>query len=221
MGTERLEQRRAELGRDLARRFPGDERVGSEPAHPVEGVRAVCGLFDGRADHDRAVAHEDHADGITDRVGEPAPGVRVEDLTLVLVDQAQPAVEHARRLVRDLGEAAEGYQRVIDLHRADDPGFPRELRARALWGAAVTRLLSLEPSGDTAPTKTLLQTLSTSYDGTLEAQQARWAMAALKEIDRLRAQGSRKDEDIRRLNEQMEQLKRIDLNRRPTTPPEP
>jgi hypothetical protein len=120
-----------------------------------------------------------------------------------------------------LGEAAEGYQRVIDLHRADDPGFPRELRARALWGAAVTRLLSLEPSGDTAPTMTLLQTLSTSYDGTLEAQQARWAMAALKEIDRLRAQGSRKDEDIRRLNEQMEQLKRIDLNRRPTTPPEP
>ena len=37
-------------------------------------------------------------------VGEPLAGVRVEHLTLVLVDERNRAVEHARGLVRDLGE---------------------------------------------------------------------------------------------------------------------
>jgi hypothetical protein len=103
----------------------------------------------------------------------------------------------------------------LELKRADDPAF-RELRARALWGAALTHLVSLTPNGDTSASMTLLETLVTSYDGTVEAAQARWAVALLDQMRRLRAQSADKDEDIRRLNETIEQLKRIDLSRRPS-----
>ena len=48
---------------------------------------AVRGLLDRRADHDRAVADEDDAVGVADRVGEPRAGVGVEHLALVLVDE--------------------------------------------------------------------------------------------------------------------------------------
>ena len=112
--------------------------------------------------------------------------------------------------------ATENYQRVLGLQRADAAEFPRDIRARALWGTAVTRLLALDPEGDTTLTMSVLETLVTSYDGTVEAAQARLAVAMLKEIEKLRAQSVRKDEDIRRLNETMEQLKRIDLSRRPS-----
>ena len=134
------------------------------------------------------------------------------------VEKAQWFLGEADGYLREsaLEQAAAGFQRVLDLPRAGDPAFPRELRARALWGTALTGLLSLEPGGDTAPTLTILETLILSSDGTVEAAQARLAVAMIKEIDKLRALTVQKDEDIRRLNETMEQLKRIDLSRRPS-----
>jgi hypothetical protein len=132
--------------------------------------------------------------------------------------RADSILAQADQLLRqgDYEPAIAAYLQVLDLERVDDPAFPRELRARALWGAAVTHLVSLTPNGDTSASMTLLETLVTSYDGTVEAAQARWVVALLDQMRRLRAQSADKDEDIRRLNETIEQLKRIDLSRRPS-----
>jgi tetratricopeptide (TPR) repeat protein len=131
--------------------------------------------------------------------------------------KADSILAQADELLRqgDYEPAIAAYLQVLELKRADDPAF-RELRARALWGAALTHLVSLTPNGDTSASMTLLETLVTSYDGTVEAAQARWAVALLDQMRRLRAQSADKDEDIRRLNETIEQLKRIDLSRRPS-----
>lgn len=154
----------------------------------------------------------------------PVAPVAADPTPVVIPDTSLSVdVRRAQSLVAEgdarLGEGAYdlaivSYRRVMALDRVNDPDFPRELRAQALWGEALANL-SVNPSGDTVPTMTLLQTLVSSYDGTVEATQAKVVIAMLTRLDRLRGQSAQKDEDIKSLKETLEQLKRIDLSRRP------
>ena len=147
---------------------------------------------------------------------DPAPVVTLDTPLSVDLRRAQSLLVDGDA---QLGEGAYdqailSYRRVMALPLVNDPEFPRQLRARALWGEALANL-SVNPTGDTAPTMSLLQTLVSSYEGTLEAAQAKVVIATLTSFQRLRGQNAQKEEEIKRLNEQLEQLKRIDLTRRP------
>jgi acyl-CoA synthetase len=93
------------LGRDLTSGDAADERVGGQPAHAIEGVRAVGRLLDRRPHDDDAMVDEHHAVGGPDAICEPLTRIGIEHLPFVLVDEDHRAVEHARGLMADLREA--------------------------------------------------------------------------------------------------------------------
>jgi hypothetical protein len=114
------------------------------------------------------------------------------------------------------------YEQIFGLDLAGDVYAKRELQLRALLGVAQANLQA-NPSRPVHITaaKTALQTVIASYDGSLEATYARWILTTLEEVERLRALGRDKDATIRQLNETVDQLRKIDSNRRPNGSPSP
>ena len=112
--------------------------------------------------------------------------------------------------------AAAAYEQVTLMHLSGDPEAVHELQVQALWGVAMANLL-VTPNrlANRTATRNALQTVIATYDGTPWSVQARMMLGMLEEIDALRLQGSRSQEEIKRLNETIEQLRRVDLPRRP------
>jgi hypothetical protein len=94
-------------------------------------------------------------------------------------------------------------------------GEEPEHRREAAWSLALVHLLPQSPLRQPARALSLLAEIEEGYPGTLEALQATWLHAMLREGDRNRSRVQEQEQTIRELNELVEQLKRIDLNRRP------
>ena len=90
-----------------------------------------------------------------------------------------------------------------------------EHRREAAWSLALVHLLPNSPLRQPARALTLLAEIEEGYPGTMEALQAAWLQAVLREGERNRSTLEEQGQTIRELNELVEQLKRIDLNRRP------
>jgi len=116
--------------------------------------------------------------------------------------------------------AAAAYERLSVLDLSGDPPAQRELQLRGLWGVALANLKAVpnRPANVTA-SKAALQGVIAGYEGSMEAVQASLFLNMLDEMDRMRVQGAQRDETIKRLNESLEQLKRIDLTKRPNGNP--
>jgi len=147
--------------------------------------------------------------------------VAVDPRAALLADEIARAraklAEAADLFSRDEHEkAAAAYDQVATMHLSGDPESTHELQVRALWGVAVSNL-SVKPlrAAHLTAAKTALQTVIASSEGTLDAMTARFVLSTLEESDRLRAQGNQQAEEIKRLNETIDLLKRADLNRRP------
>jgi hypothetical protein len=147
--------------------------------------------------------------------------VQVDPTAALLATQVSKAREMLAEaddlLAREEYEgAAAKYEQVSVMHLSDDPDEMHELQVEGLWGVAIANLL-ITPNrlANSNASRTALQTLIASYDGTRDAITARWMLGMIDEMDRLRVQGARNAEDIRRLTEMVDQLKRIDLTRRP------
>jgi hypothetical protein len=112
--------------------------------------------------------------------------------------------------------AAAAYEQVALMHLSGDPEAVHELQVQGLWGVAMANLL-ITPNrlAHKTASRTALQTIIATYSGTPWAVQSRLVLSILDEIDDLRVQGARSQEDIKRLNEAIEQLRRVDLPRRP------
>lgn len=89
-------------------------------------------------------------------------------------------------------------------------------RARAIWGLAMVHLTPESPTHDPERGKSLLDQLSHEFPGTTWSTQARWAHGLLAELERVRTEAAEQEVLLRQLTETVEQLRRIDLNRRPT-----
>lgn len=94
-------------------------------------------------------------------------------------------------------------------------GEEPEHRREAAWALALVHLLPQSPLRQPARALSLLAEIEEGHPGTLEALQATWLQAVLREGDRDRSTLQEQEQTIRELNELVEQLKRIDLNRRP------
>lgn len=90
-----------------------------------------------------------------------------------------------------------------------------ERAARALWGLSVALLQPDTDVQDPARAYRLLAALSERHPDTVEGLQASWLHGLLLELERSQAVAAEQAQVIGRLNEMVEQLRQIDLNRRP------
>jgi signal transduction histidine kinase len=157
----------------------------------------------------------------TTAVAAVAPAYPVASARIAIRLSMTAILEHADELLAEesFDEAAAAYQEVLDRHGASDWDASGAVRARALWGLALTQILPGGSETPGAPAMGLLRTLSTSFSGTQQSSQANWVVEVLEELSRLREDKLRQEQRIRHLNETVEQLKRIDLTRRPATGP--
>ncbi|MEX2530636.1 MAG: hypothetical protein WD960_07675 [Gemmatimonadota bacterium] len=91
-----------------------------------------------------------------------------------------------------------------------------EENARAIWGLAMLHLTPDSPTHDPTLGKDFLHRLEEEFPGTTWSTQARWAQGLVGELERVRVEAAEQEILLRQLTETVEQLRRIDLNRRPT-----
>ena len=109
-------------------------------------------------------------------------------------------------------EHAEDTGRALHI---DEPAGARA-RAEALWGLAMLHLLPESPVVDRERATGALEELRDAHGESIRGAQARWILGMLDELQTMRTQMNQQAELLRQLNETVEQLRRIDLNRRPT-----
>jgi hypothetical protein len=93
---------------------------------------------------------------------------------------------------------------------------PNEESARAIWGLAMLHLTPGSPTHDPSLGKSFLDRLEQELPGTTWSTQARWAQGLVAELERVQAEADEQERLLHQLTETVEQLRRIDLNRRPT-----
>jgi len=123
--------------------------------------------------------------------------------------------------IGDLSASRARFQYVLDRWEEEDGNgveIPAELRARALWHLGLLHLLAEGQDRDEEQALSLLTRLSEEYPATPEGVQARWLRTVLQDLEGARRRGAEQEQRIRELNETVEQLRRIDLNRRPAPP---
>jgi hypothetical protein len=95
-------------------------------------------------------------------------------------------------------------------------GAEGEAMAEAHWGLAVIYLSPSSTLRDDAKALTHLDIVEHEAPNGLVRAQAEWARQTIQATMGLRAEIQRREEMIRQLNETLESLRRIDLDRRPS-----
>jgi len=114
----------------------------------------------------------------------------------------------------DFAKAAQAYE--IYLRDNFSPANGDE----ALLRLALTHALPESSVRDMPKALALLQRIVKSFPQSPFAAQAEFILGLQREVERLRFDVGRRDDRIRQLSEELEQLKQIDMNRRPTRPPQ-
>lgn len=146
---------------------------------------------------------------------EPPPPAPLRDRTEEILAEGR-----AYLAVGDLAASRARFQYVLDRWEAEDASgdeVPPDLRAQALWHLALIHLLPDGSDRDEDQALSILTRLAEEYPATPEGVQARWVRAVLEDLEGARRRGAEQEQRIRELNETVEQLRRIDLNRRPAS----
>lgn len=150
------------------------------------------------------------------------PPVRVEVASLPgipVLTPAPPSLQSRLALARSLvasgyhEKAVHEFERILSL----DPS--REQRAEALWGMALVHLLADSPARDEERALALLSQLEEEFPDTLAGMQAGWARATLGDLAEVRREAEELSELTRRLRSDLQLLRKIDLDRRPSRSP--
>jgi hypothetical protein len=153
----------------------------------------------------------------------PAPSPEEEAPVVVPRDRTEEILAEgtAYLAIGDHSASRARFQYVLDRWEEEDGNgvaIPAELRARALWHLGLLHLLAEGQERDEEQALSLLTRLSEEYPATPEGVQARWLRTLLQDLEGARRRGAEQEQRIRELNETVEQLRRIDLNRRPAPP---
>jgi len=132
-----------------------------------------------------------------------------EPLSPLLLQEADRLLYNGRFL-----DAERTFVRYLETHGSS--GIPYE--DRALWGLAMVYLLPESPLQDRERAHTFLERLSSRHGNTVKGAQARWIKGILDELEQVRSRVGEQQALLEQLTETVEQLRRIDLNRRPTAP---
>ena len=109
-------------------------------------------------------------------------------------------------------EAAQSYQKYLDLSSLDMN------RDRALFRLAMSYALSSTSSLAFQLAQTHFENLIARFPASPYAAEAKFVVGLMQETLKLRADSKEKDERIRRLATELDQLKKIDMERRPPRP---
>jgi len=126
-----------------------------------------------------------------------------------LLEQATAHFEAGR-----LQQAANLNRQLLEM-----TGVPAVRRERALWSLAMIHLLPESPLHDPGRARTDLARLGEDHGESIRGAQARWLLTLLEELDQVRGQAAEQAELLEQLTATVEQLRRIDLNRRPSSGP--
>jgi hypothetical protein len=107
-------------------------------------------------------------------------------------------------------EAAAEFEAALRLGAEGEP------RTEAHWGLALIHLSPASPLRDRGIALTHLDIVEHETEDGLVQAQAVWARATLEQVAQLNGQIQERDELLRQLNEALEMLRQIDLNRRPS-----
>jgi len=109
-------------------------------------------------------------------------------------------------------EAAQSYQKHLDFSSLEIN------RDRAMFRLAMSYALSSTSSLAFQLAQTHFENLVSRYPASPYAAEARFVVGLMQEMLRLRADSKEKDERIRRLTTELDQLKKIDMERRSPRP---
>ena len=109
-------------------------------------------------------------------------------------------------------EAAESYQRYLDL------ASPDSNRDRALFRLAMSYALSSTSSLAFQLAQTHFENLIARFPASSYSAEAKFVVGLMQELLKLRADTKDKYERIKRLMTELDQLKKIDMERRPPRP---
>lgn len=115
----------------------------------------------------------------------------------------------------DLGQLQQAGILFQDYLRHPASALPGGEVDAALWGLAMVFLLPESPIQDRERGTDALERLTEEFGTSVPGAQARWLLGLLAELEQVRTQVAQQEDLLRQLNETVEQLKRIDLNRRP------
>ncbi len=133
-----------------------------------------------------------------------------------------PAEEGPETLILDEAEHRfdegdlEGAARLFQEYLGGQTNSDSEREAQALWGLAMIHILPESPIQNRDRALGLLDRLVTEHATSVRGAQARWLLSTLEELEAARTQVSQQQALVQQLTETVEQLRRIDLNRRPT-----
>jgi len=160
----------------------------------------------------------------------PAPDTEPQPTAIDEIEETEPAAEVVDHSTldeaRDHFRAGRYHQaeflftryleQAKDARGASSIDETVQAREEALWGLAMLHLLPQSPVVDRERAMAALEELRDTHGESIRGAQARWVLGMLDELQTMRAQMDQQAELLRQLNETVEQLRRIDLNRRPT-----
>ncbi len=109
-------------------------------------------------------------------------------------------------------EAAESYQRYLDLASLDSN------KDKALFRLAMSYALSSSSSLAFQLAQTHFENLIARFPASPYSAEAKFVLGLMQELLKLRADAKDREERIRRLTSELDQLKKIDMERRPPRP---
>lgn len=160
---------------------------------------------------------------------EPEPPAPLSSPPVVVVEEGPPpppsdrteeilAEGAAYLAIGDFATSRSRLEYVLDRSEQDGNGVRPELRARALWHLGILHLVQEGSERDEERALSILTRLTEEYPATAEGVQALWLRGILEELDGARRRTAEQEQRIQELNDTVEQLRRIDLNRRPAPP---
>jgi tetratricopeptide (TPR) repeat protein len=111
-------------------------------------------------------------------------------------------------------QAAQSYETFLSSNRESKD------RAQALFHLGWSRILADDSSRDLRQAEVHFQRLITEFPDSKFRKQADFILGLLNQIDKLRADVKERDEKNKKLLEELQKLKEIDLSRKPSRPPE-
>jgi tetratricopeptide (TPR) repeat protein len=110
-------------------------------------------------------------------------------------------------------QAAQSYETFLSSNRESKD------RAEALFHLGWSRVLADDSSRDLRQAEVHFQRLIAEFPDSRFRKQAEFILGLLNQIDKLRADVKERDDKIKRLGEELQKLKDIDLSRKPSRPP--
>jgi hypothetical protein len=110
--------------------------------------------------------------------------------------------------------AVQDYEKFL----GENPDHPE--RAAAIFRLGVAYAISGSSAREQRAAQGQFRTLTKDYASSPYRTPAAFILSLMADIERLRSEADAKDEKVKRLQEELDRLKKIDMERRPPKPPE-